>query len=186
MLNKQALQAVTQGQHKSAKEKYRGLKTNLVISCTGTSSGSHEVNGRSVVLLNNKLYINTPSLPPGAHPFAGYFLPHPSHTWGRLGEGLVSTISDDPPQLNWIYLDVNTHELKYGLRADCEEHLWEGFMAVEEKKGSGIWEVGFDRDDDGLVEVGCEKMRRVECELDRREMRVQKPPKSDLGSDEEA
>lgn len=125
-----------------------------------------------------KLYINTPSLPAGAHPFAGYFLPHPSHSWGRLGEGLVSTISDDPPQLNWIYLDVNTHELKYGLRADCEDHLvgpwsctpigrrmtlegWEGFMAVEEKKGSGIWEVCFDRDDDGLVEVGCQNMRRM-------------------------
>lgn len=48
-------QAVIQGQHKSAKEKHRGLKTNLVVSCTGTSSGSHEVNGRSVVLLNNKV-----------------------------------------------------------------------------------------------------------------------------------
>lgn len=48
-------QAVTQGQHKSAKEKHRGLKTNLVVSCTGTSRGSHEVNGGVVVLLNNKV-----------------------------------------------------------------------------------------------------------------------------------
>ncbi|OMP87962.1 hypothetical protein BK809_0008056 [Diplodia seriata] len=177
-------QAVLQGQHKSAKEKHRGLKTNLVVSCTGTSSGAHEVNGRAVVLLNNKLYINTPALldlPNGpAHPFAGYYLPHPSHTsdWGRAGEGLVSTISDDPPQLNWIYVDTNTHEVKYGLRADCEEQLvgpwsctpvgrrmtlegWEGFVALEEKRGSGVWEVAFDRDDDGLVEVGCGSMRRV-------------------------
>lgn len=48
-------QAVTQGQHKNAKEKHRGLKTNLIVTCTGSSSGSHEVNGRSVVLLNNKV-----------------------------------------------------------------------------------------------------------------------------------
>ncbi|KAH7038985.1 hypothetical protein B0J12DRAFT_606517 [Macrophomina phaseolina] len=176
-------EAVRQGQRQNAKEKHRGLKTNLVVSCSGTQDGSQEVHGRSVVLHNNKLYINTPSLPKSTikpHPFAGYFLPHPSHSWRRLGEGLVSTISDEPPQLNWIYVDTNTHEVKYGYRVDCEGQLvgpwnvtpvgkrltlegWEGFIALEEIRGSGIWEVAFDRDADGLME---EEHKEVEVEYE--------------------
>jgi hypothetical protein len=60
---------------------------------------------------------------PAGHPFAGYFFPYPDKDWGRQGEGLVSTISDKPPQLNWIYVDEKTGELKYGLRAEAEDHL---------------------------------------------------------------
>lgn len=119
------------------------------------------------------------------HPFAGYFLPYPDHNWGRKGEGLVSTISDDPPQLNWIYVDQDTYEVKYGLRTDAEDQLvgpwdctpidrritlegWEGFMAVEEDPGS--WALYFDCDDDGLGDRKF-KYRILEVELARKEMR---------------
>src|ERR1700733_10013982 len=86
---------------------------------------------------------------PRGHPFAGYFLPYPEQTWGRKGEGLVSTISDDPPQLNWIFVDEESYEVRYGLKADSQGQIvgpwdctridkritlegWEGFVAVEE------------------------------------------------------
>ncbi len=36
--------------------------------------------------------------------------------------GLVSPIADDPPLLNWIYVDKNSLELKYGNRTQSREH----------------------------------------------------------------
>lgn len=120
------------------------------------------------------------------HPFAGYFLPYPDKSWGRAGEGLVSTISDDPPQLNWIYVDADTYEVKYGNRAESADHIvgpwdctkldrrvtmegWEGFVAVRE--GPGNWALYFDRDDDALEE---RFKRSVEVTLSRKEMKKRK------------
>jgi hypothetical protein len=118
------------------------------------------------------------------HLFAGYFLPYPDQDWGRKGEGLVSTISDEPPQLNWIYVDQETYEVKYGLRQDSEQQLvgpwdctpidkritlegWEGFMAVEDE---GSWALYFDRDDNGLRGIRT-KGSILEVEVKRKERR---------------
>jgi hypothetical protein len=126
----------------------------------------------------------------GDHPFAGYFLPYPEQNWGRMGEGLVSTISDNPPQLNWIYVDDETNEVKYGNRLDSQEHLvgpwdctkidrrltlegWEGFLAV--RVAPGEWQLFFDRDDNGLKGIIPPKTRTIEVELTRRERRNPKP-----------
>ncbi|KAH0562292.1 hypothetical protein GP486_003010 [Trichoglossum hirsutum] len=173
-------EAVRQGQRTNAREKHRGLKSNLIVSCSGTSYGSSEINGGAVVLRDNKLYIAA-----DGHPFAGYFLPYPDQDWGRKGEGLVSTITVEPPQLNWIYMDRDTYEIKYGTRVMSEHHLvgpwdctriekritlegWEGFMAVEEEQKS--WALYFDRDDNGLEGKVSEK-RMLEIELTRKERR---------------
>lgn len=144
-----------------------------------------------------QLYVSSPSshdAPQGhhGHLFAGYFLPHPDHKWGRTGEGLVSTIQDDPPFLNWIYVDSDTQEVKYGNRKESEGHLlgpwsctpiekrmtfdeWEGFVVVEEPGGG--WKLCFDVDDDLLRDKLPPGRRVLEVELVRKEMRV--PPVED-------
>ncbi|KAF2256131.1 hypothetical protein BU26DRAFT_512994 [Trematosphaeria pertusa] len=131
---------------------------------------------------------------PEDHPFAGYFLPYPDQNWGRKGEGFVSTISDEPPQLNWIYVDRDTHEVKYGDRAESEPHIigpwdvtkmdkrvtlegWEGFMAV--RYGPREWALYFDRDDDGLKGIIDPEMWTMEIELVRRERKQEKPDPDD-------
>ncbi|KAF1358501.1 hypothetical protein EJ07DRAFT_166755 [Lizonia empirigonia] len=95
------------------------------------------------------------------------YLPYPDSNF----EGLVSTISDEPPQLNWIYLDtgLRVFQISHGLRAEAEGGLtdpwgarvcpdgeirvlmenWEGFIAVETEE-PGLWGLCFDRYDDGL------------------------------------
>jgi len=120
---------------------------------------------------------------PSSHPFTGYFLGHPEYDWGWQGEGLVSTIMDDPPQLNWIYVDKDTYEVKYGTKVESEDQLigpwnvtkidrritfegWEGFLAVKEK--ADTWALYFDREDDGLKDKMVGK-RKMEIELTRRE-----------------
>jgi hypothetical protein len=103
------------------------------------------------------LYIKTDKSDDSLHPFAGYFLPYPDTTY----EGLVSTITDEAPIMNWIYIDQNTYEVKYGVRVDAQPNLtgpfdctrqdrrltfdkWEGFVAVKveegEEAGSG-WSI---------------------------------------------
>ena len=117
------------------------------------------------------------------HPFTGYFMPHPAHNWSWRGEGLVSTIAPGPPILNWIYVDKDTNEVKYGDKHQSAGHVmgpwnctkidrrmtfegWEGFLAVREKKGE--WAVYFDREDDGLKGKVLGR-RMLEVEIWRRE-----------------
>ena len=92
--------------------------------------------------------------------------------------------------LNWVYVDRNTYEIKYGIRADAQSHLkgpwnctrqdrrmtfegWEGFVAVEEEEN--LWAVRFDRDDDGLRQKISGK-RVLEIELTRTEKRWKQDP----------
>ncbi|MCJ1479693.1 hypothetical protein MMC13_008379 [Lambiella insularis] len=182
-------EAVRQGQRNNAKERHRGQKANLVVSCPTKSSRSAQIDGGMVVLRKNKLYIDVSTAEelefdkPSGHPFSGYFLPHPEHNWGWQGEGLVSTIMDDPPQLNWIYVDQETYEVKYGTKVESSSHLvgpfnctkvdrriifegWEGFLAVREQQD--IWALYFDREDDGLKNKVSDK-RILEIELVKKE-----------------
>lgn len=62
-----------------------------------------------------KLVASTPDAPVQGHKFCGFYFKYPSEE-GYLG--LVSTIADDTPMMNWIYVDRDTQELQYGPRKD--------------------------------------------------------------------
>ncbi|KAJ2976671.1 hypothetical protein NUW58_g8029 [Xylaria curta] len=123
-----------------------------------------------------------PDITDDSYQFSGYFLPYP----GASHEGLVSMISDDPLMRNWIYVDKNTYEVKYGFQIDAEDHItgpfdctwvdqrmtlegWEGFVAVEDYPG--VWALYFDRDDDGLATKVPMGTRVLDIELTRREQK---------------
>jgi hypothetical protein len=134
------------------------------------------------------------------HPFAGYYLPYPDSN----SSGLVSTICDKPPVMNWIYVDRWSYELKFGNRAwaddnwpipwDCtrqDRRLtfggWEGFLAVKE---GNFWALYFDIDEDHLKTKVPEGTPVLEVELLRVEMRTPKPqmqpPPADGAGEENA
>ncbi|KAL5118783.1 hypothetical protein ACEQ8H_003286 [Pleosporales sp. CAS-2024a] len=136
-----------------------------------------------IVLRQGKLYVQLATYAgEHNHPFSGYYLPYPDSNF----QGLVSTIADNPPQLNWIYLDSNTREMRHALRKEAEERLgrtgpwgarvcadgeirflldrWEGFMAVETEE-PGLWTLCFDQRDDGLKGKVPQGKRVVELEL---------------------
>lgn len=185
-------ESIRQGQAKERREGHRARRCHLTISCNSSSSKSQEINGRQVVLSNGKLYISTSTFQPPdtnpPHPFTGYYLPYPSTNY----EGLVSSISAaQPPVLNWIYVDQETYQVKYGVRVDAQPNLtgpfdctkqdrrmtfqgWEGFVAVNE--GDGLWGLYFDVDDDGLKgKLGGDEGRLVlDVELMRTEIKVGK------------
>ncbi|KAJ9272309.1 hypothetical protein DTO212C5_1494 [Paecilomyces variotii] len=190
-------EAIRQGQSKDRREEHRARRCNLIVTCVKSCIRSREIDSRQVVLKDNKLYIDVgtrsepeqetsqPQETQFGHPFAGYYLPYPDEKY----EGLVSTIVDEPPVLNWIYVDKDTYEVKYGIRAQAQPNIhgpfdctrkdrrvilegWEGFVAVEEEEG--LWALYFDRDDNvlkGKVKPGT---RVLEIELTRKEKRISK------------
>lgn len=182
-------EAIRQSQTQEKREEHRARRCNLIATCVKSSIRSREINGRPVVLRKGKLWIDT-GTEDGAHsghPYAGYYLPYPD----SKHEGLVTTITDVAPIMNWIYVDKETHEVKYGVRLDAQPNLtgpfdctrqdrrltfdgWEGFCAVEEE--SGIWALYFDVSDDGLQSKIPSGTRVLEIELSRKEKRFKKEP----------
>ena len=197
-------EAVRQGQRQNAREEHRGRKCNLTITLLTSSYYSSRFNGAKIVLKDNKLWVDVSSssgaseLIQSLHPFTGYFLPYPdmASVWRQAGyhkaEGMVTTISNDPPFLNWVYVDRSTHEVKYGIRDEAQPHRvgpwdvtkidrrltfegWEGFIVVEEEEGSGLWALYFDCNDDGLRSggrVGTKGRRMLAVEVWRKELRI--------------
>jgi hypothetical protein len=180
-------EAIRQSQSQEKREEHRARRCNLVVTCVKSSGRSRELNGRIVVLRNGKLYIDTGTEDgaPLGHPYAGYYLPYPDSEH----EGLVTTITDVAPVMNWVYIDKKTHEAKYGVRVDAQPNLtgpfsctrqdrrmtfagWEGWCAVEE--APGLWAVYFDVSDDGLRSKVAPGTRVLEIELCRKEKRFQK------------
>ncbi|KAB2580580.1 hypothetical protein DBV05_g754 [Lasiodiplodia theobromae] len=209
-------EAIRQSQSKERREEHRARRCNLIATCVKPSIRSREINGRQVILRDNKLYIDTGTAPEDeenpatndhfnpteenerrhGHPFAGYFLQYPDAEF----EGLVSTITDVAPILNWIYVDRDTGEVKYGVRADAQPNVtgpfdctrldrrltldgWEGFVAVEEYPA--VWALYFDLDDDGLRGKIPFGTRVLEVELQRREKKVTVDVKREAAKEQE-
>lgn len=95
--------------------------------------------------------------------------------------------------MNWIYVDKETYEVKYGVRKDAQPNLtgpfdctrqdrrltfekWEGFVAVREEEGEmrGEWALYFDRDDDSLEGKLGKDRTILDIELIRWEKRIRK------------
>ncbi|KAF3006878.1 hypothetical protein E8E13_010944 [Curvularia kusanoi] len=180
-------EAIRQGQSKDRREEHRARRCNLIASCVKSSPRSREIDGRPVVLRDGKLWIDstTEDGQPSGHTYAGYYLPYPDTKY----EGLVTTITEAAPIMNWVYVDATTHEVKYGVRADAQPNLtgpfdctrqdrrltfdgWEGWCAVEEQKG--YWCLYFDVNDDGLKSKVTPGVKVLEIELSRKEKRFKR------------
>lgn len=78
--------------------------------------------------------------------FNGGFYKHPDFPPDNTS-GVVTITGEQPPTLRWVFLDVNTHQMRWGGRPDSEGHIcgpfdwtkdeqcitldgWEGWLAV--------------------------------------------------------
>lgn len=141
---------------------------------------------------------------PPPHPFTGFYIMYPDDDRSPPERGLVSTISVDPPMLNWIYVDKDKLELRYGNRTASIQHVigpwdwtedesgviledWEGWVAVEEEeREDGLkWALYYDRYDDDLG--GGRKAngkRRLQCSLERRVLPEEMRKAQELAAEE--
>ncbi|KAJ2893724.1 hypothetical protein MKZ38_008310 [Zalerion maritima] len=182
-------EAIRHTQARSRRQEHRSRKNNLGVHCIKSTRYSPMVEGKSIVLSGDKLFVDTGEEwdEPFGYPFSGYYMPYPDAPYA----GLVSQIMDDPPMMNWIYVDKDTHEVKFGTRSWAEPNLtgpfdctrqdrrltfagFEGFCLVQE---GDFWSLYFDLDDDMLRSKVARGTPVLEVELTRKEMRVKRPPR---------
>ncbi|KAJ6049874.1 hypothetical protein N7444_006590 [Penicillium canescens] len=130
----------TRDQEENRKTSARKQRCHLVATCAlsqGTESQRGQVqNARVYVGQDGKLYIS--KKPSSAlSPFNGGFYTHPDFPPNNTSD----------PTLRWVFLDANTHEMRWGGRPDTEGHVcgpfdwtkdeqymtlegWEGWLAV--------------------------------------------------------
>ncbi|KAH9984438.1 hypothetical protein F4779DRAFT_639777 [Xylariaceae sp. FL0662B] len=190
-------EAIKHIQSDARKKEHRSRKNHLIVRCPKSSQYSPILEGRRVVLSGDKLYIDTGTNydEPFGHPFSGYYLPYPDTKYS----GLVSTICEEPPIMNWIYIDRETYALKFGTRPwaepnwhgpfDCSRQDrrlifagWEGFLAVKE---GDFWAIYFDIDQDNLQSKVENGTPVLEVQLLRVEMRVN-PVKKEQTNDSDS
>ncbi|KAK5660430.1 hypothetical protein OQA88_12974 [Cercophora sp. LCS_1] len=120
------------------------------------------------VLKDGKLWIDHPAFPAEGFKFTGWYFMYPSEAQHM---GMVSFVSDNPPALNWIFVDKETQMVRHGSRAETlgghtigpwywsNDEQWlslEGsdgqFVAVQQENGK--WAVAWDGD--GSIRCGEE------------------------------
>ncbi|MCJ1479625.1 hypothetical protein MMC13_008311 [Lambiella insularis] len=100
-------------------------KFTLNCWCEGKGKLREQVHGGQLMLRDGKVWIQCPLREPvqPLHPFVGFYIAYPDDERPLPAPmGLVSTVSDDPPMLNWIYVHNSTLELKHGNRTQSREH----------------------------------------------------------------
>lgn len=190
-------EAVRYGQKNNDRSEHRGRKYHLTVTLARRSIYSAQFDGAQIVLKDNKFWVDTrkdvrDDLWPATTNFLAY--PDKKEVWRKAGyakgDGFVTTINDQR-FLNWVYVDKETHEVKYGVRAEAQPHIvgpfdctkidrrltmqgWEGFLAVQEEDGDEMWALYFDCEDDGLTgegRIGNHDKRMLEVEVSRKELR---------------
>ncbi|KAF2655181.1 hypothetical protein K491DRAFT_576369, partial [Lophiostoma macrostomum CBS 122681] len=177
-------EAIRQAQAKEKREEHRARRCVFIAHCIKPSQRAREVNDRPLVLKNGRLFVEKGS-PEGEEESlccTGYYLPFPD----KPHEGMVTRVSSVLPIMNWLFIDVDTHQLRHGVRKNAEGHItgpfdctatnrritlqgWEGWCVVEEQPGD--WAVYFDVHDDALQKKVARGTRVLEIEIERREER---------------
>lgn len=180
-------------QNEEAANETRMIKFNLLVHCDSKDPiAREEVDHGTVILRHDKAWVvprddkgdplppdEEKTLEPPMHAFAGFYIQYPDENRCPPERGLVSTISDEPPVLNWVFVDRETFEIRYNNRSGSIEHIvgewdwtadethmlfqgWEGFVVVDEWDGAdedestpwgreGLrWALYYDVGDDGL------------------------------------
>ena len=168
-------------QENNIKEEHRMKKFYIDIACDTEFPGVDNIRGHRVVLRNDKVYIGeADAVNPSKEGYVAesFYIEYPDTERDPVPLGLVSQTRADPPLLNWLYVDKNTAELKYGNKTQSVEHMvgpWDWtkdesmvtfqkkrlrFIAVQEPR-SKSWQLYYDVDDDGLSRFLQRKGRKV-------------------------
>lgn len=91
----------------------------VYVGSDGKVCGFSHANERK--RLTNQLYITKhPKL--SMTPFNGGFYTHPAFPPDNTS-GMVTVSGETPPTLRWVFLDANTHEMRWGSQLDSEGHI---------------------------------------------------------------
>jgi len=168
------------------KDENRMKKFHIDIHCEADSAGTIGIHGKRLVLKDDRVWIgpHEASNPcPEGYVAECFYIEYPDNERVPIPIGLVSQVRDDPPLLNWLYVDKDTMELKYGNKsASIEHHVgpWDwtedektitfdeskDFTAVQDPK-TRRWQIYYDMDNDGLSRFVPKGRRMIQVSLQR-------------------
>jgi hypothetical protein len=155
----------------AALEEKRMEKFHIDVSCDAdVPVVTKEVDRHRVVLRDDRVWIGSKEvLNPSAEGYVAeaFLIEYPDNTRKPVPIGLVSQTRAEPPLLNWIYVDNDTAELRYGNKTQSIDHTvgpWDWSkdetqvtlkkkqrcIAVKKPK-SKHWQLYWDMDGDGLA-----------------------------------
>ncbi|KAJ6081544.1 hypothetical protein N7499_006418 [Penicillium canescens] len=170
----------TRDHEEQRRKNARAQRSHLLVQCPSYEGPLHQrmaVHNAQVYLgADGKVYI-TKSNCPQLSLFNGGFYPHPDFPPDNTA-GFVTISGETPPTLRWLYVDSETHEVRWGGRQECQGHVcgpfdwtkdearvtlegWEGWLAVRLPRDEmyakelgmedtkGLWRLYFDQNDDG-------------------------------------
>ncbi|KAH0828245.1 hypothetical protein AYO21_03802 [Fonsecaea monophora] len=176
-----------QKKHKEREKDARRMqKFYIDVSCEAQNSRIREIHEKRLVLRDDRVWIGPhEALNPCKEGYVAeaFYIEYPDNERVPVPMGLVSQVRDDPPLLNWIYVDKDTMELKYGNKsASIEHHVgpwdWtedeqritfdesEAFVAVEDTS-TRQWQLYYDMENDGLNGFLAKGRRRFQIKLER-------------------
>ncbi|KIX07385.1 uncharacterized protein Z518_02038 [Rhinocladiella mackenziei CBS 650.93] len=164
----------------------RMKKFHIDVYCEAESSRTKEIQDKRLVLRDDRVWIGPhKALNPCLEGYVAeaFYIEYPDNERVPVPIGLVSQVQDDPPLLNWIYVDRDTMELKYGNKsASIDHHVgpwdWtgneesitfdeaEGFTAVEDPN-THQWRIYYDMDNDGLSRFVPKGRQKIPVSLER-------------------
>ncbi|ETN46942.1 uncharacterized protein HMPREF1541_01131 [Cyphellophora europaea CBS 101466] len=170
-----------------AQEEKRMQKFHIDIICEADAPiVQKEIHGHRIVLRDDRVFIGeAQATNPSSEGYVAeaFYIEYPDKERNPVPLGLVSQTRADPPLLNWIYVDNDTAELKYGNKSQSIEHRvgpWDWtkdetyvkfakaqlFVAVENPK-TKKWQLYWDNDEDGLSKYCPLKWKKVYVTLER-------------------
>ncbi|KAL8976997.1 MAG: hypothetical protein Q9205_007119, partial [Flavoplaca limonia] len=147
----------------STTEAQRMRKFHLQCYCDAQSSKAKEIDGGTVFLRDDKLWIQPASTPTPSGAFLGFYVPYPDPSRHPPPLGLVSFTPTSPPTLNWIYVSNATRELRYGNRTASIEHTV-GPWAWDTGEDEGVDDSHAGDNGGGLTLNGNEQALAIETE----------------------
>ena len=154
-------------------------KFTLSCWCDGKSPGKRDIHGGKIVIGDGKVYlglresarchrpaanvfvpqmwIQSPKAKPRRrlHVFEGFYIEYPDDERPPPAPmGMVTKVEDDPPLMNWIYIDRFTSEVKHGNRSTSRNH-WVGDWGNTNQDSDGVEED--DAEDAGGIDLDDEE-----------------------------
>ena len=133
--------------------------------------------------------------------FEGFYIEYADNDRPKpLPTGMVSMVYEDPPTLNWIYVDKDTRELCYGNRSKSKDHIvgswsWEagdeggaGGVTLEGEEGAVAVQTGegwqvFWEDANGQIGI---KAKKLQISLERKMLEEKKEEVSEPAGEKTA
>lgn len=175
-------------------------KFRLECYCEAATGGARALQGGKVVLRGGRMWVDALHKQEDGsnNEFEGFYIEYADNELPKpLPLGMVSMVHEEgeKPTMNWIYVDRNTREVRYGNRTRSREHVvgnwgWEsgeeggaGGVTLEGQEGAvaveteqkGLWEVRWE-DEEGSVGVVPKGKHRVQVSLERK---MVEEPKAD-------